>query len=206
VCPGKRVEVINNGVDEKFFSPQGVQIDLTNLVFEGSISFGPNKDGVLYFVKDILPKIRRKVPEVTLTIVGRNPPPEILSLACPSITVTGFVEDVRPYLERAAVFVCPLREGAGIKNKVLQAWSMGKAVVATTPSVGGLKVRNGENIIVSDDPSSFAEEVTKLLKDPAAAASIGKNAQNTINEHYTWEKKSKQLENLLFSIVTEAHR
>lgn len=201
VCPGGRVEVIHNGVDADFFHPMGSQIDSKNLVFEGSISFGPNKDGVLYFIKDILPQIRNKVPDVTFTIVGRNPPPEILALDGSGITVTGFVDDVRPYVDRAAVFVCPLRHGAGIKNKVLQAWSMGKAVVATTPSIGGLKVRDGENIIVRDDPAAFSGEVIRLLANPAEAARIGRNAQQTIHDHYTWGRKSQQLEDLLLSIA-----
>lgn len=205
VCPGRRVEVIHNGVDADFFHPMGSQIDFKNLVFEGSISFGPNKDGVLYFIEDVLPQIRDMVPDVTFTIVGRNPPPEILALDGSGITVTGFVDDVRPHVDRAAVFVCPLRHGAGIKNKVLQAWSMGKAVVATTPSIGGLRVRDGENIIVRDDPAAFAGEVTRLLADPADAARIGRNAQQTIQDHYTWGKKSRQLEDLLLSIAAQFH-
>lgn len=201
VCPGKRVEVIHNGVDAEYFQFTEAPTNSKNLVFEGSISFAPNKDGILYFVRDILPLIRRKVPDVTFTIVGRAPPPEILALAGPGITVTGFVDDVRPYVSRAAVFVCPLRSGAGIKNKLLQAWSMGKAVVATTQSIGGLRTINDENIIVRDDPTSFADAVVGLLANPEEAARIGKNARRVIHDDYTWKEKSQQFENLLLSIA-----
>lgn len=207
VCPGKRVEVIHNGVDADFFKPLGAEVEPHELIFEGSISFAPNRDGILYFVDEILPLIRQSIPDVKFTIAGRNPPPEIQRLASDSITVTGFVDDVRPYLDRAAVFVCPLRGGAGIKNKVLQAWSMGKAVVATTPSIGGLKVQDGKNIFVRDAPESFAAEVIRLLQNPAEAAQIGQNARATIMDHYTWDKKAAQLEALLVSISNEGrHR
>ena len=201
-CPGKRVEVIHNGVDTDYFRPQGHEIEKNSLVFEGSISFAPNREGVLYFVHDILPLIRKHSADVTFTVVGRNPPPEIVALAGDGITVTGFVDDVRPYLDHAAVFVCPLRSGAGIKNKILQAWSMGKAVVATTQSTGGLKCIDGENIVVRDDAAAFAAEVARLLAHPEEATRIGNNAQKTIIEHYTWKSKARQLDDLLQSIAT----
>jgi glycosyltransferase involved in cell wall biosynthesis len=205
VCPGTPVSVVHNGVDEEFFRPVSGERDPANIVFEGNIGFRPNTDGILHFCREVFPLIRANLPQVRLTIAGKSPPPEIRALASSHIEVTGQVADVRPYLERAALFVCPLRKGAGIKNKVLQAWSMAKAVVATPPSVGGLRVRDGENIVVRDEPESFARAVIDLLRDPAAREAIGANARRTVLAHYTWGQKAGELEAVMHEVAAGAY-
>jgi glycosyltransferase involved in cell wall biosynthesis len=203
VCPGTPISVIHNGVDEQFFSPQEVRVDPLNLVFEGNLGFDPNHDGIVHFCKEILPLIQDSVPEATLTIVGKDPPADVRALASSTIEVTGYVDDIRPYLARGAVFVCPLRKGAGIKNKILQAWSMAKPVVATTTSVGGLKARDGANIIVRDTPTDFSAAVVELVNQPQLRASIGTAARNTILDHYTWTRKASELEALMIAMTAE---
>lgn len=197
VCPGASVDILHNGVDAEYFQPLGTLEEPLNIVFEGRIDFPPNTDGLLYFCSKVLPLIRKEIADVRFTIVGKSPPPEILALTNAHIEVTGYVDDVRPYLDRAAVFVCPLRKGAGIKNKVLQAWSMGKAVVATTPSTGGLATREGKNILIRDDPEGFAEAVIMLLANDSARRQLGSRARQTILEHYTWQTQVAQLERIL---------
>ncbi|MGA8033892.1 MAG: glycosyltransferase family 4 protein, partial [Casimicrobiaceae bacterium] len=113
------------------------------------------------------------------------------------------VEDVRPYLARARVFVCPMRSGAGIKNKILQAWSMGKAIVSTTAGVGSLKTEEGRNILIRDTPEEFAAAVVDLLRDPARAARLGEAGRRTIEAHYTWAAKTGELETLMQQIVDQ---
>jgi polysaccharide biosynthesis protein PslH len=201
VCPTTPVSVIHNGVDERAFAPAGLAPERRTIVFEGRMSFRPNADGIVAFCNDVLPRIHAAVPDVRVQLVGMDPPAQVRALASSFIEVTGFVDDVRPYLERAAVFICPLRKGAGIKNKVLQAWSMGKAVVATPASVGGLMVEEGMNIIVRPLDDTFADAVIDCLRHPSRAAAIGAAARQTILAHYTWERKAADLDQLLRDVA-----
>jgi glycosyltransferase involved in cell wall biosynthesis len=207
VSPDTPTHVVHNGVDADYFQPNPtVQRDPFNLVFEGNIAFAPNADGILWFCREVFPLIRKEVPQARLSIVGKNPPPEIQALASDCVEVTGFVDDVRPYVDRAALFVCPLRKGAGIKNKVLQAWSMGKAVVATTPSTGGLAVDEGSNIIVRDDAGGLAEAAVSLLRDGNRRERIGAAARSTILERYTWSAKARELEDVMRIVASKQPR
>jgi glycosyltransferase involved in cell wall biosynthesis len=194
VSPGTPVTTVNNGVDEQFFRPLETTPARNEIVFEGNIGFAPNADGLLYFARTIFPRILERRPDVRFSIVGRDPPAEIAALASDRIRVTGFVDDVRPFVDAASVIVCPLRMGAGIKNKVLQAWAMAKPVVATTASIGGLRVEPDRNILVRDDPDEFAAAVIGLLDDPARAREVGLAARQTVLDHYTWDGSARQLE------------
>lgn len=197
VCRHGNVSVIHNGVDAGYFSPSGNEEVGTTLVFEGNMGFRPNEDGICYFCKEIFPLVRSRCPEATLNIVGRDPSAAVLELdRLEGVHVTGFVDDVRPWLEQAAVFVCPLRKGAGIKNKVLQAWAMGKATVATPASVGGLSVEEGHNVLVRNEPRAFADAVVELLEHPETRQSLGMNARKTVLDRYEWRVKAQQLERI----------
>lgn len=200
VCPGANAAVIHNGVDVDFFHSSGAAQEPNTMVFEGNIDFRPNTDGVLFFAKNVLPLIRQRIPDAKFYVVGKNPTPEVVALRSESIVVTGFVDDIRPYVERCSVFVCPLRSGAGIKNKILQAWSLGKAVVATPNSVGGLKYSDGQNIVLCEDAEAFADAVIELLRDPRRAAELGARARQTILSNYSWRQKAAQLEGLMQEI------
>jgi glycosyltransferase involved in cell wall biosynthesis len=210
VMPTAKTVVVENGVDEDYFSPATTLPSggaASEIVFEGSMFFAPNIDAARYFVEAILPIVRKAVPQVRFTIVGRNPTREVLALASHGVEVTGSVPDVRPYLQRAQVFVCPMRSGAGIKNKILQAWAMGKAIVSTTAGVGSLKTTEGQNILIRDTAEEFAAAVVGLLRDPAQAARLGEAGRSTIESHYTWAAKSAELEALMEKVVTRhAHR
>jgi glycosyltransferase involved in cell wall biosynthesis len=200
VCRSTRVSAVHNGVDVDYYRPCETARRPFNMVFEGNMSFRPNTDGILYFCRAVLPLIRAHIPEASLTLVGKNPTAEILSLRTEGIEVTGFVEDVRPYLDRAGVFICPLRIGAGIKNKILQAWAMAKPVVATPASVGGLLWREGENILVRNSASEFADATVEILRSPKRSEAIGNAARATILNHYTWDKKARELETIMLEI------
>jgi len=204
VCPRTPVSVVNNGVDEATFRPAGLPLEPATIVFEGRMDFGPNVDGAVAFCRDVLPHIRAAIPHVRVKLVGMCPAAQVLELASANVEVTGFVEDVRPYLERASVFICPLRKGAGIKNKILQAWSMGKAVIATPQSVGGLNVHEGENILVRELDETFADAVVALLTNRIRAAAIGAAARQTVLEHYTWDRKASEMARLLEDVSIRA--
>ncbi len=201
ICRNTPVSVINNGVDEEFFRPMKVVEKTNSIVFEGSMNFRPNVDGMIHFCQTTFPLVRKILPDVRLYIVGKDPPKEIRDLASEEIVITGYVEDIRPYLADANVFVCPLRKGTGIKNKILQAWAMGKTVIATSVSVGGLQAINGQNIVVCDKPEEFAVKLAALLDDEENRRSIGEEARKTILEHYTWSKKAQELDKLMQKVV-----
>ncbi|MGF1529303.1 MAG: glycosyltransferase family 4 protein, partial [Candidatus Competibacterales bacterium] len=120
-CQGAPLHVIPNGVNGDYYRPLGLEEEPYTLVFEGKMDFAPNVDGVRFFCQTVLPLVHRQLPQARLWVVGKDPTPEVLALAGERVTVTGFVDDVRPYLDRASLFVCPLRMGGGIKNKILQA-------------------------------------------------------------------------------------
>lgn len=202
IAPKTRVHVVHNGVDTDYFAPLGLKKHLHTVIFEGNISFRPNLDGLQYFCAEIFPLIQQHCPDVALQIVGRDPPPEIQKLATasigePGIAVTGFVEDVRPYLDQATVFVCPLRKGAGIKNKLLQAWSMGLPIVATSITLGGLKSVDQENVLVADTPAAFAAAVLRLFQDSALRQHLSTQARHTAVSHYSWQQKAEELEHVM---------
>ncbi|MCC7547525.1 MAG: glycosyltransferase [Burkholderiales bacterium] len=206
VCPDTPVHVIHNGVDETFFRPEGVAVESETLVFEGNMSFYPNVDAAEYFCTEILPLVHAVKPAVKFILVGKNPSSRVRALASDHVAVTGFVDDIRPYLSRAAVFVSPTRVGAGIKNKILQAWSMGKAVVATPASTGGLRVRDRQNLIIADSPRSFADAVLELLEDENLREGMGASGRQTVLDHYTWNAKALEMEALMIKLTARRMR
>jgi glycosyltransferase involved in cell wall biosynthesis len=205
VCRDVPVTVVHNGVDTEFFRPLDEPTDERALIFEGSMRFPPNVDAVVYFCRKILPRVRREVPGVKFWIVGRDPTESVLAQAADDVVVTGFVDDVRDYLARAAIFVCPMRQGAGIKNKILQAWAMAKPVITTPEGCGGLRIDPGNNVIVAKGTRNFADAVSDLLRNPAKRERLGRRAHETISGHYTWDSKADELEQV-FRTTIDRHR
>ena len=191
----ERVSSVPTGVDTDFFRPSGtVAQKAASIVFTGSMDWMPNEDGMAFFVDDVLPRIERAVPAVTLTIVGRNPTARVRALAERSarVTVTGTVPDVRPYLEAASVVVVPLRVGGGTRIKIYEAMGMERAVVSTTIGAEGLDVIDGEHIVLADDPASFADAVITLLRAPDRAAAMGRSAASHVRTHFGWASVAEQ--------------
>ena len=191
------VHVIPTGVDVSYFAPSGsVPLEPYRLVFTGSMDWLPNEDAILHFVRVILPAIRQHEPRVTLSIVGRNPTQAVARLASVAhgIEVTGRVPDVRPYLERAAVAVVPLRIGGGTRLKIFEAMAMGKAVVSTTVGAEGLPLDPDRNVVLRDDPQDFADAVTRLLHEPAERDAVGRAARDFVRSRFDWPAVAGALE------------
>jgi polysaccharide biosynthesis protein PslH len=191
----ERVSSVPTGVDTDFFHPSGTVAQRpASIVFTGSMDWMPNEDGMAFFVEEVLPLVERAVPDVTLTIVGRNPTARVKALAegQPRITVTGTVPDVRPFLEAAAVVVVPLRIGGGTRIKIYEAMGMERAVVSTTIGAEGLDVVNGEHILLADTPATFAEAVIGLIRSPDRAAAIGRSAGAHVRTHFGWASVAEQ--------------
>ncbi len=185
----KNVSDVPTGVDTEFFASQKSQKDEFNLVFTGSMDWLPNEDAIRWFIEDILPLIRRQLPQVSLTVVGRNPFPSLIesSKKDSSILVTGRVEDVRPFMERGSVYIVPIRIGGGTRLKVYEAMAMELPIVSTTVGAEGLPVKDGEEIFLRDNPQEFAATVVKLLKDKSLAREIGQQAAHTVREKFGWQ-------------------
>jgi glycosyltransferase involved in cell wall biosynthesis len=165
----------------------GTNENPTELVFTGSMDWYPNEDGILHFINYVLPLIRRKVPDASLTVVGRNPTNRIIAAASDAVvTVTGTVPDVRPYMSRSAVYVVPLRVGGGTRMKIFEAIAMGKAVVSTTVGAEGLPLIDGRHYLKADSPKHFAEAVLGLLEDPAKRKSLGDAGREHVVQHFSW--------------------
>ncbi len=185
---------VPTGVDTAFFRPNGqVTPEANNLVFTGSMDWLPNEDAIRYFTEQIMPRIKQAVPGVTLTVVGRDPYPGLreLSKRDPSVIVTGRVDDVRPYVERAAVYVVPLRIGGGTRLKIFEAMAMEKAVVSTTVGAEGLPVNNGVELLVADSPEDFSQAVAGLLRDKDRATEIGQRAAARVRKEFGWDRVSE---------------
>ena len=186
----KNVYDVPTGVDTDFFRPGGaVERQSHNLVFTGSMDWLPNEDAIRYFTEQIMPRIKQSVPDVTLTVVGRDPYPGLLELSKrdPSVIVTGRVEDVRPYMDQAAVYIVPLRIGGGTRLKIYEAMAMEKAIVSTSIGAEGLPVTNETEILLADTPESFADSVVKLLQDQNLANAIGQRAAARVRQEFGWE-------------------
>ncbi len=198
IAPASRVEVIPSGVDAEHFRPTGAAPESRSLLFIGNLAFPPNRAAVLFFARHVVPFLEQSVPDFRWFVVGPDPPREVAALAAdPRIVVTGYVEDVRPYLERCSVFVSPLVSGGGIKTKVLEAWAMAKPVVATPLGTAGLKAKAGVNVLIAAGPESFARAVAGLLSNPARARALGHAGRETILQAYSWRQHAAQLMALL---------
>jgi len=194
-----RISHVPTGVDTERFVPPPASPAVADLVFIGAMDWMPNMDGIRYFVREILPLVRRRRPEVTLAIVGRTPPPAIEALAAddPKITVTGTVPDVRPYLWGAQVSIVPLRIGGGTRLKIYEAMAARVPVVSTPIGAEGLEVRDPENIRLADGPESFAGACVELLEDSAARARLAAAGAELVTSRFSWEMVSRAFEEIL---------
>ena len=182
---------VPTGVDTEFFRPRAeAETAPHSLVFTGSMDWLPNEDAMQFFIREIMPRIRQRVPDVTLTVVGRDPFPSLIeqSRRDPAIIVTGRVEDVRPYIERAAAYVVPIRIGGGTRLKIYEAMAMRKPVVSTTVGAEGLPVRANEELLIADEPEEFAAACVRVLNDDVLAHTLGAQAAATVRARFGWDK------------------
>lgn len=188
-----KVNVVTNGIDFEYFKPQEKKSNLHSLIFTGQMDYLPNVDAVIYFYKEILPLIKKQIPDVVFYIVGRNPLIAIKKI-CKEAIITGFVEDIRDYLNKASVYVAPLRVCQGIQNKVLEAMAFGLPVVATTGVLEGIKALPEKEVLIGDTPEEFAQRVIELLLDEKRREALSKNAQEFVQKNHDWNKNLSQLD------------
>jgi glycosyltransferase involved in cell wall biosynthesis len=163
---------------------------------------------MLIFCREVLPIVRAEEPGATLSIVGRAPTPAVKRLADehPGVHVTGRVDDVRPYMREAAVYIVPLRIGGGTRLKIFEAMAMGKAVVSTTVGAEGLPVVNGEHVLLADEPNTFARAVVRLLRDADRRTALETAARTLVVEQYDWSAVAGSLEGALHAVADRGVR
>lgn len=193
LAPSARTLAIPNGVDTDFFKPADKAPAPHRLVFVGQMDYLPNVDAVTWFAEQVWPILHRQNPGLQWTIVGRNPSPAVQQLAqYPNITVTGFVPDVRPYLD-AAISIAPIRVSCGVQNKVLEALAAGSPVVASPDVAEGLDVRAQEDFLIAKKPADWIAAIELLLKDPALAQRLAAQARETMLQHLTWNHIAEKM-------------
>ncbi|MGM8225033.1 glycosyltransferase [Cellvibrio sp. ARAG 10.3] len=189
IAPDVRSLGIPNGVDLDYFSPLALPIKEKSIVFAGGLSWYPNLDAMKFFLTHVWPKLNQEIPDVSMTIIGRSPPPWMQQLQekYPNLTITGFVDDVRPYLAKAALYVCPIRDGGGTKLKVLDALAMGKTLIANPIACEGITVEHMKNVIFAATPTDYISAIKNAFESPALTQTIARNARKLIEEKYNFK-------------------
>lgn len=187
-----QVSWIPNGVDVDYFQPREKNLEKNSIIFTGNLDYAPNADAAIFLTEVLFPSLKKKIAEITLYIVGNHPSQKLSRHHNGrDIIITGFVDDVRDYLARATLFVSPLRYGSGMKNKILEAMAMGKAVVGSPVSLEGISgLQHRKNILIMDrlDPELWVHTIHEVLPDRDALKNIGFAARQLMVQQYSWNK------------------
>ncbi len=186
-CPGLRVRVVPNGVDTEYFTPRADPGTRT-ILFCGSMDMHPNQEAMEYFLRQIWPRVVAQAPDVDLLIVGRKPPEWLNEVARtdPRIQITGFVDDVRPYFQKAAVCICPIVSGGGTRLKILDSLAMGVPVVATSFAASGLSLGHDKHLLLANTEEQFAEYTLHLLSELPLRSRLASAGAERVKQLYSW--------------------
>lgn len=198
----KNIVTVPNGVDFLFFKPSGSNApssESPTLLFTGAMDYYANVDGVIWFAQEVLPDLVKRFPSLMFYIVGRNPTPAVKALTSQSVKVTGYVKDIRPFYERATIYVAPLRMARGIQNKILEAMAMGKPVVTTSKAFEGIEAVPEKDLVIADEKEEFIHKIDLLLRNQNRLNSLGESARKTVEQNYSWERSMGLLDKILAS-------
>jgi glycosyltransferase involved in cell wall biosynthesis len=201
--PTTRTAVIPNGVDLTTFSAATGAREAMTLLFFGALNYQPNHDGVIYFIDQILPKIRARHPLVKLKIMGPGVRPELFERQSDCVQVLGMVDDVGPYIDRAAAIVVPLRIGGGTRLKIVEALAKEKAVISTTLGAEGIDVVHGEHLLLADTEDDFADQACRVLEDPELARRLGSSGRVLMERQYSWNSITTRLEHFFEELAAK---
>ncbi len=197
-CPDAHTRVIPNGVDTGYFRPTDRDTFVTSLVFAGRLSAYANLRAARFISNELWPVLKAQIPEITMDLVGYNPPVEATALADrdPSFRATGYVDDVRDYLDRAAIYLCPIFDGGGTKLKILDAMAMRKAIVATRTACEGIDLVDNESVVFAESADEFAAGIRRLIENPGFARQIAEKAMQIANDRYSYDSIGRDLTDL----------
>lgn len=193
------ISVIPIAVDTKQIWPVRQEPDSLDILTMGTLYYPPNADGIRWFIQQVFPLIRNKFPQATLTIVGKNPPKDFLTLAAEEdsgIITPGFVPDLVPYFAKSAVTVVPVRAGGGMRVRILEAFARAAPVVTTTVGLEGIEACPGKDVLVADSPEAFAESVLQLLQQKELRQQLSENGRRLVEEKYDWQVVLGKLDNV----------
>lgn len=197
LVPALRPVVIPNGIDVEAYVATPPPWAKARLIFTGKMDYRPNLDAVLWFAREIFPRVRAIYPEAEFVVVGQQPPQRLQSLNGQSgVVVTGAVEDVRPYIASASVYVAPLRMGGGTRFKLLEAMALARPIVSTRLGAEGFAITAGRELLLADSPQEFAAAVLSLLSDTGRAQTLGLTGQAFVRASYDWQAIVPKLERL----------
>jgi polysaccharide biosynthesis protein PslH len=192
------VDIVRNGCDTVYFAPSAANCRLPgapSLLFLGNLAYGPNHDAARFIINQLAPAVTDRFPDARFHVVG--PPADITAPGGSPVEVVGFVDDSRPWYAGADVFLCPLRYGAGLKNKVLEAAAMGCAIVASDVAVEGTGLRDGEHYLQAGTPQEYVEQLSALLANPQRRVALAAAARAEVVANYSWSHTGAAFEAIL---------
>jgi glycosyltransferase involved in cell wall biosynthesis len=198
------IHVIKNGVDLERLWPPERNFQCSNiLLFVGGMTRFPNRDAMVYFAKDIWPKLEKSIPEIKMVVIGSNPDSYLLQLSekVNNFEVKGFVEDVKPYYDAATILVCPVRDGGGTRLKILDSFSAERAVVSTPLGAEGIGAEDGREILIARTAEEFANKIIFLIQNPEVRKNIERNARLFVEKHYDFRKIGQELNYIFESLI-----
>ena len=191
-----KVKVIPNGVDIEYFhpTPENKTIDL---LYCGNMNYPPNISAAIYLVKNIIPLLLIKHPNIKTVIAGTNPSKEVRDLESNNVKITGWVKDIRPYYSKSKIFIAPMQTSIGMQNKILEAMAMQLPCITSQMANNAIEAESGTNVLIGNSPEEYKAHIEKLLSDPALSSKIGMNGFNFVKGHYSWSQTTKELEQIL---------
>jgi glycosyltransferase involved in cell wall biosynthesis len=194
-CPNASFTEISNGVDINAFTPAEAEPKKASLIFIGTLDWYPNTRAIRYIANEIWPKIKNEVPDIEINIIGAGAPSDLIKLSEieKNFNVLGFVDDLKPYLDNATAYICPIDDGGGTKLKLLDAFASGKAVIAHKVACEGLKVEDGKQALIANDPDTYVKQIKNVIADKALRQQLEKNARTHAEKHFSFSSIGKQL-------------
>jgi glycosyltransferase involved in cell wall biosynthesis len=191
--------VVPIAIDTERLQPVHRKPGSKNIFTLGTLHYPPNADGIRWFVREVFPLVKKQIPDVTLTIAGRNPPADFLQFHDEyrgAIKVTGFVPDLRPYLEESALMVVPVRAGSGMRVRILEAFAQAMPVVTTTVGLEGIDAQLDRDVLVADTPQEFANSVIRLIQDNTLQEQLATKGRKLAERQYDWKVILKRMEKI----------
>ena len=196
------IKVIENGAGDSFFQEHSAEEERVSMVFTGLFSHPPNRQGMRWFLNEVFPLVKEQEPDARVYVIGKNPPKDILARNAEDIVVTGFVNDVRPFMARSAVFIIPLKAGGGIRGKALEAMAMKKAIVTTGIGVEGIHLSHEHSALIADTKESFAHAILSLFHKKHLREKLSNAAYHIACKEYRWTVKGQVLSDALTELIS----
>jgi polysaccharide biosynthesis protein PslH len=204
LAPAARYHIVPNGVNRQdFFPKQPHEEEPNTIIFTGNFAYRPNRHAARFFLQKIFPLIRQNIPAARFMLVGSGASRYLKrdSQKKPGVQVIDFVPQLRAYIAKAAVAVAPITVGSGVSNKLGEAFATGTAVVATPLACGDMPVRDGQHLLLAEQPQAFAEKVVQLLRNPDLRARLAGSARRLVEEYYDWDIVYRSMQQVMFDLV-----